>query len=332
MRTATSHDVARVAGVSQSTVSRALRDDPSISAATRQHVRAVATSLGYVPIDRGRSLSTRQTQRVGIVSAELTNPFYPELVEPLRGSLERHGYRALLIPEGGDSEQALQSLSDGSLDGVVMTTAALGARLPHLLHRRGVPVVLVNRQLDGTGLDTCVMDNANGARAVADLLAGLGHRSIAMITGPATTSTSRDREAGFLAGLAEHGLALPTARIRRGEFSYQAGRAAAVDLLDGPDRPTAIFCLNDVIALGACNAAAARGLTPGRDLTLVGFDDIAMADWDVFSLTTVRCDLPAMAGAAVSLLLKRVRDPDREPERLVLTAELVLRATHGAPR
>ena len=114
MRAATSHDVARVAGVSQSTVSRALRNDPSVSAATRQHVQTVANTLGYIPIDRGRSLSTRQTQRVGIVSAELTNPFYPELVEPLRGSLERHGYRALLIPEGGDSEQARSNEDTGS--------------------------------------------------------------------------------------------------------------------------------------------------------------------------------------------------------------------------
>lgn len=302
-----------------------------MSEQTRTKIREVAAALRYVPIDTGRSLSTRSTRRIAIVASELTNPFYSELVEHLRVEMSTAAYRPLLIPDASDGEDILATLADGSLDGVIHTTATLGDLLPHQLQTRGVPTVLVNRGVDGASIDTCVMDNETGAAEVAGLLYALGHRLIGAILGPAATSTSRDREIGLRRGAGEHGLQLPASCVRRGEFTYESGYRSATEILDLHEPPSALFCANDVIAVGACNAAHARGLTLGRDLTLIGFDDIAMARWEMFGLTTVRCDLSAMAHSAVGLLLDRIDDPARLAQRVMLQPQLVLRKSHGPP-
>ncbi len=302
-----------------------------MSAATRQRILRAARALSYVPSETGRSLSTRATRRIGIVSAELTNPFYPELVEPLRAELERVDYRALLVPDNPNSPVGVERLADGSLDGVVLTTATIGSAVPYHLIERGIPFVMVNRVVDDVEADACVMDNNQGGAQVASMIVELGHNRVGAVFGPANTSTSRDREAGFRQGLSEHGLALPQSAVRRGPFSYETGRTATLELLDLPDRPTALFCSNDVLALGALNAAAARGIVPGKDLTVIGFDDIAAASWDVFNLTTVRCDLHAMATDAIGLLMQRLKDPRWPPRQIVLAGELIARATHAQP-
>lgn len=331
-RAATSIDVARAAGVSQSTVSRALRGDKSVSEATRRKIGEVAASLGYVPIDRGRNLSTRATRRIAMVSPDLTNQFYPELIEPMRSELDAAGYRAILVPLVQDDEQALRNLADGSVDGVVFMTTRIGDRLPYLVASHGIPTVLVNREFDRHDLDSSVVDNYEGSKLVADFLVSLGHRKIAAILGPADTSTARDGEYGFRAGLAEHGLALPSRSMVRDEFAHSTGVAGIGQLLDVAEPPTAVFCQNDLIAIGALNTLHRRGLHPGHDLTILGFDDISMASWDIFSLTTVHVDLDQLARSAVTLLLQRIADPSREPERVVTAPQLVLRGSHGPPR
>lgn len=325
----TSHDVARRAGVTQPTVSRALSGAKGVSEATRQRVVAAASALGYVPSEAGRSLRTRTARRIGIVAPELTNPFYPELIEPLRARLDANGFRAALITDHDENPVVVSSLADGSLDGVILTTSLVDSHLAADLLGRGIPVVLVNREIDRTDADRCVVDNVAGARQVADLLAGLGHTRIAAIMGRRSTSTGRDREAGFRRGLRSRGLPLPAAFVRRGPFTHEAGRAAMTDLLGLAEPPTAVFCGNDVVALGAYDAALELGLRIPDDLTLVGFDDIAMARWQAFRLTTVRVDLTALAETAVDLLLQRLRDPARPVERVVVPPELVLRNSHA---
>jgi LacI family transcriptional regulator len=330
MVVATSRDVARMAGVSQSTVSRALRGEGGMSEQTRDRIQQAAMALNYVTLETGRSLSTRATHRIGMVAGELTNPFYPELVEPMRADLHRRGFRTLLIPDRDETPVSIDQLADGSLDGVVILTALLGSPLPQALADRGIPVVLVNRELDGAATDVCVMDNRDGARQAAALIADLGHTEAAAILGPVQTSTSRDREAGLREGLGERGIAIRASMVCRGSFSYETGFAAMTALLNRADRPTAVFCANDVIAVGACNAAMTAGVQPGRDLTVVGFDDIPMACWPAFQLTTIRGDLTALAEEAIRLLTQRIADPVRARERVVLPTHLVLRGTHGS--
>jgi LacI family transcriptional regulator len=326
----TSHDVARRAGVSQPTVSRALRGDARVAAATRERVGAAAAALGYVPSRRGRSLSTRATGQVAVVVSDLGNPFYTEAVQHLHAALEAAELRAVVLTDPPERPPAPERLLDGSFDGAIVATALLGAPLPSELAARGLPVVQFNRAVDDRGLDACVSRNADGAAAVAALLAGLGHTRVGAILGPPETSTGRDRERGLRAGLHAAGLPLPDACVRHGAFAHATGDTAVRELLALAQPPTAVFCANDVIALGALNAAHALGVAIPRELTVVGFDDIAMAAWDVFGLTTVRQDLAAMARAAVALLVDRIADPDRAARRVEVPARLVLRTSHGA--
>ncbi|MER5495410.1 LacI family DNA-binding transcriptional regulator [Streptomyces sp. NPDC002490] len=330
----TSHDVARLAGVSQPTVSRSLRGDPRVAPGTRERVLAAAAALNYIPSEAGRSLSTRATKRIGVVVTDLTNPFYPQLVAPLHDELERLGYRMMLFTERSEDAVAMERLLDQSIDGVVLTTATTDSMLSGELIRRGLPFVFLNREDDSERADAAVADNVAGARLVAAELARLGHRRIAGIFGAANTSTGRDRELGFRLALAEAGVGLPETHVRRGPFEFATGRDALAQLLAAGPAPTAVFCGNDVIAIGVLDAALKTGLRVPADLTVIGFDDIPMASWASFELTTVGHDMHAMARTAARLLVRRIAGVDTAgTERVVFPAEMILRHTHGpAPR
>jgi LacI family transcriptional regulator len=328
-RLPTSHDVALAAGVSQPTVSRALRDDPRVSDATRRRVLDAAARLGYVPSDRGRSLATRRTRRIGVVVEDLDNPFYLELLDELHDRLERADVRMIVLTPQRNDPERVERLVDGSIDGAILTTTHLDSPLPGQLRERRFPFVLLNRVVDDRAFAACSVENRAGAARLTEELLRLGHRSIAAIFGPETTSTGRDREEGIRAALAGAGVALPDARTRRGRFAFETGHRACAELLADGDRPTAILCANDVVAIGALNAAHGLGLAVPGDVSITGFDDIAMAAWEVFRLTTVRQDLRRMAETAVGLVLELVDAPHGEPRRVVLPAELVHRATLG---
>lgn len=330
-RGVTSHDVARLAGVSQPTVSRALRDRKGVSMITRVRVREAAKALGYVPSQVGRSLATRTTGRVGVVTAELSNPFHPALIEPLHDALAALGYGMILVADRGDAEIEVEPLVDGSLDGVVLSTSEVGSRLPLELSRRGLPHVMLNRSVDGAENDMCVSDNTAGAEAVADFLVDLGHTKIGAVFGPEVTSTGRERAAGFRLRLAERGVPLEPCYARSGPFDQDTGRAALGELMACQPPPTALFCANDVVAFGVCNGAAAIGIDIPGQLTVVGFDDIPMASWEVFSLTTMRVDLSVMGQCAAMLLAERIANPTLPPRRVVLPVELIRRGTHSRP-
>jgi LacI family transcriptional regulator len=328
-RPPTSHDVARRAGVSQPTVSRALRDDPSVSAETRRLVRAAADELGYIASARGRSLSTRATNQIGIVVSDLGNPFYLQVLDTFHEALARVERRMLVLTADGDDDALLSRLLDGSMDGAILTTTELASTVPAALMSRQFPFALLNRTIDDAPCDVCVVDNVAGGRLAAEALVRLGHTEIAALLGPATTSTGRDREAGFRAVLDEAAIALPDRRVRFGPFDFASGHAGVQALL--ASHPTAIFCANDVIALGAYNGLRAAGVRVPADLTLIGFDDIALAAWEVFELTTVRQDIDRMVQAAAAMVLERIDGPGRPPEQVVLEPALVERATHGPP-
>lgn len=324
----TSRDVARVAGVTQPTVSRALRGLPGVSEATRQRIREVAEALGYVPMETGRSLVTRKTGRIGIVADELSNPYYTSLVAPLHGILERAGYRTLLLVDRPENPLAIETLMDGSLDGVILTTSHRASRVPVELSARGIPVVLVGREVDGVEADTCVVDNARGAAVMADFLLDLGHRYIGALFGPEWTSSGHDREKAFRKRLKTRGAPLEDNYVIHGLFDYATGYEGLGALMRRNQTPTALFCANDVIAIGACNAARAHGVSIPDQLTLVGFDDVPLSSWEVFQLTTIRTDLQALANEACNLLVRRIRHPHARPRRIVIPVELVERATH----
>jgi LacI family transcriptional regulator len=330
-RLPTSHDVALEAGVSQPTVSRALRGDPRVTDATRRRVLQAADRLGYVTSDRGRSLSTRRTSRIGVVVEDLDNPFYLELLDVLHERLERADVRMIVLTPQRNDPERVERLVDGSIDGAILTTTHLDSPIPAQLRARRFPFVLLNRTVDDPAYASCAVDNRAGAIRLAEETLRAGHRAIAAVFGPETTSTGRDREAGIRAVLAGAGVPLPAERTRRGRFTFESGHRGCAELLTAGERPTAVLCANDVVAFGAINAARGLGLAVPDDVSITGFDDIAMAAWEVFRLTTVRQDLRRMAETAVDLVLGLVEDPQAEPERIVLPADLVPRATLAPP-
>lgn len=337
-RLLTSHDVARAAGVSQSTVSRALRDDPRVARETRDRIRDAATRLGYVPSEIGRSLVTRRTRTLAIVVTDLTSVFYPHLVAPLHDAATDAGYRMVLFTERIESSEAgsntdspdplLERLVDGSVDGVVLTTSHLDGSLPRELARRRVPFVFLTRYVEGVDADAAVVDNAQGASLSVAAALAHGHRRVGAIFGPANASTGRDRERAIRVELDKADVGLDDRLVRRGPFTFEAGHAAATSMLQEDPPPTVILCANDTVAFGAFNAARELGRSIPGDVSLMGFDDLPMAEWEVFGLTTVRQPMAEMARAAVGLLIDRIeRRADDAPRRLVFEPTLVLRRT-----
>jgi LacI family transcriptional regulator len=326
----TSHDVARLAGVSQPTVSRALRNIPGTAPETRERVLAAARQLNYIPNESGRTLSTRRTSRVAVVAEGLVNPFYPELVEPIRELLGERGYRTVLITDDIGDAVTADALADGSYDGVVLCTIGRHSTLPRDLTERGVPHVLVNRVLDVPESSSCSFDNRGGAQRIAHFLAELGHTRIGAIHGLSQYSTGRERAEGLRAGLRDYGLHGRRADIRRVPFTYEAGREAALHLLGRPDRPSALFCGNDVVAIGALSAARELGIRVPDELTVVGFDDVPAAGWSVIGLTTLRCDRRMMAEVSVDLLTRSIVG-GRPMQQVIGHGPLILRGTHTRP-
>jgi LacI family transcriptional regulator len=327
----TSREIAQAAGVSQSTVSRALRGDGTVAEDTSLRVRDAARRLGYVPNTAARALISGRVGTIAVVIADFANPFYSELVQVLHDELTRGGFRMVLLNERTESrgDAGLTPLLRGqAADGMLCASATLGPRTPELLRSAHVPVVLLNRSVEGREFDTVVADNEGGAALAAAHLAQLGHRRVGVIGGPENTSTARTRLAGFERGLREAGLELDPRLVRSYEFSHQSGYHGALELLSRDDPPTAIFCANDLIAFGALDAARRLGVpVPGR-LSVVGFDDIAMAGWEAFALTTIRQPLAQMAREAVHVLVDTVESSaTARPRFQVFPTHLVQRAT-----
>jgi len=324
----TSRDVARLAGVSQPTVSRALRGDGRIAEATRARIEQAAAELGYVLSEPGRSLSTRSTKQIAMV-ADFENPLYPALVGPLHDRFAEHGYRMVLLAERGDDKVTYSRLLNRSVDAAVLTTTLLDSSLSQLLIDRRLPFVELNRRSGLPGVNSLTADNAGGAASCAQLLISLGHRRIGAIFGPAHTSTGRDREGGFRAVLGEAGLAVSDDHTSRGGFAYEDGVRGFTQIMSASTPPTAIFCANDMVAVGALNQALSMGIEVPGDVSIIGFDDLEIASWPCFRVTTVRVDLASMARAAAEALVsllqgKRVIDAAPYP------TELVLRRTHAS--
>lgn len=329
----TSKDIARRLNISQSTVSRALRGDPRVSPATTARILEAARQMDYTPNLAARSLITRRTGTIGLIVSDITNPFYPELLGVLHNEFALAGYRTVLFDERTDAplERHVADLVKGAaVDGLVYVSATLGMPLPGSGTGR-IPVVLVNRHLDGDAVDTVVSDNHGGGRAVAEAMHDLGHRRVALISGPENASTSRDRERGFREGLLARGVELDETLRRVGQFSHHSGYQWGLDLLGSRPRPTAIFAANDLIAFGALDAARRIGIRVPDDLSVVGFDDIDMAGWEAFSLTTVKQPLGKMGREAVAMLLERIEGTgDTAPRRRTFSVALVRRKTLAA--
>jgi len=327
----TSRDVARLAGVSQPTVSRALRDDARVSEDTKKRVREAAQLLGYVPSEAGRALSSGRTRRIGLLVTDLDNQFYSHIIAPVHRELEELGYQLMLHTETADNETVAERLAANGLDGVLLATSTVDSVAPVRLRDRGMPFVYFNRIGSVVGADATVVDPVDGYQQAVDRIAELGHTRIGAVLGPSNTSTAQVREAALRKALAARGLQLDDARVRRAPYGAPEGEAAAAELLTAPEPPTVLFCGNDVVAYGALNAARRAGLSVPGDVSVIGFDDLPEASWPIIDLATIGYDITGMARAAADLIVRRIEQPDAEQSELSFSSAFVERSTVGAP-
>jgi DNA-binding LacI/PurR family transcriptional regulator len=331
-RHATASDVARLAGVSQSAVSRAFTPGASIARETRARVEDAARALGYRPNAIARSLTTRRSRIIGVAAAYLQNHFYPYVLEALSKGLQARGYQLLLFtPDAArDADPLLQEVLAWQVDALILASTTLSSALAGQCRAAGIPVLLFNRTSRDADVSSVTGENMRGGRVIAEFLVAGGHRRLAFVAGIENSSTSREREAGFTGWLAEHGHAAPLREV--GLYDFDAACAAARRLLSRPDRPDAIFVANDHMAMAVSEVARHEfGLRIPRDLSLVGFDDTGPARWPSFSLTSFAQPLQPMVQAAVAMVCEMIEHPSSPTRHQVVPGELVVRGSARIP-
>jgi DNA-binding LacI/PurR family transcriptional regulator len=300
----TARDLASDLGMSIATVSRAFYEDATIADQTRRIVLERAAVLGYRANPFARSLITKKTRIVGVVAADLTNPFYPEVLTKLTDRLHAIGLNVMLITAGPSTsmDDALKLLLHYQPDVTVLLAATLSSEAAAACQTSGTPLIFFNRHPADDNSVAVSCDNVAGGRSAAAHLAELGHRRLAYVAGRPDVSTTVERWDGFLAECKTRNVPTPMFDAA-GTFTYEAGYAAAERLLASSTPPQAVFCANDILAVGFMDAARREfGLDIPRDLSVVGFDDIAMASWPSHALTTVRQPVDAMLNQVVDFV------------------------------
>ncbi len=336
---ATLKDVAELAGVDVSTASRVLNGASfRVRENTRQKVLAAARQLGYQPNALARSLRVGKTNMFALIIPDITNPFFAELSKGAEDATASYGY-SLIICNTEDrpepEEEYIRALRERQIDGFLVATAHNGGTSARKLIEANYPLVLVNRRMRGVRTGYVVADDASGAKDAVNYLIQLGHRRIAHISGYLHADTARRRLDAYVSTMTSHGLAQETRDLTvESDFTFKGGQDAMTALLELPERPTAVFVANDVMALGAMTITQARGIRVPDDISIVGFNDIALAQYSYPRLTTVRTPSYEMGALAAQMLLKRVKGEDANPPGIVMRSELVIRdstAPRGSP-
>ena len=324
----TAHDVAKLAGVSQSAVSRVFTPGASVAPATAAKVRAAAKALGYRPNSLARAMITGKSRIIGLVVAYLDNQFYPVAIEKLSHALQAKGYHVLLFMasnDPGEMDRLMDDLLAYQVDGIITASVAISNDVTRRCADAAIPLVMFNRGQPDSGLSSVTSANALGGRKVSRFLIAGGHQRIAHISGWQGASTGRDRARGLIEGLAEAGLT-PHAVID-GMFDRDTAAAAARQLMDAPEPPDAIFVGNDHMAFAVIDALRGMGLRVPLDVSVVGYDDVPMAAWGAYDLTTVRQPLMRMVDATVETLLAQIDEPLRPAQNVEIDAPLILRGS-----
>lgn len=282
-------DIARRAGVSHSTVSRALADSPLVNAETKQRIRRLALEMGYAPSAVARAMSTRRTGTVGVVVTSIADPFVAEVVRGVEETALDHGYNILLCNSNDDPDREIatvRALREKWVDAVIVTASRVGSFYARLTEIH-VPVVLINNQQPGEYSFSVRTNDLQGGRLVGEYLLSLGHRQIAYISGREAATSSQLRLEGLRQALDAAGVALPSGWIAAGDGRPTGGEQAVEQLLGRRPYPTAIFCYNDQTAMGALHALKAHGVAVPQEVSVIGYDDIAAAPYLDPPLTTV---------------------------------------------
>ncbi len=327
-------DIARKAGVSHSTVSRALHHSPLIAPETAARIRAIAQSSGYVPSAVARSLVSRITRTVGVVVTSIADPFIGEVVEGIESTANEHHYSVILANSHADPEleiKVVDSFSERRVDGILVAASRVGALHGKRLAGAHVPIVLINNQHPGEFAHSVGIDNISASRAIVTHLLDLGHRRIAYIGDRLGYQSDTERFSGYRTALKSRRLAIASDLVVRGDGKPAEGEQAANRLFRLKHPPTAIFCYNDMTALGVLRAAGILGLKIPHDVSLAAFDDLFISSYTHPPLTTIRQPKYEMGRRAMSILVQLLKG-EKPQSRIKLPGDVIVRGSTGPPR
>jgi LacI family transcriptional regulator len=337
-------DVARLSGVSPMTVSRVINQSQRVSPVTRGRVEQAISELGYVPSRLARGLSRQKTGTIALIVPDVANPFFTLIVRGAEDVARRAGYRVLLCDTRFDltlEAEVIEDMIAHRVEGIVIAPVSDASRGElKRLAKFGVPFVLIDRSIPGIECDAVLGDSTGGARILVEHLISLGHRRIAMILEDESVSTARDRLAGYTEALERAGIPLDPALVVRATADPRGGLVGMEELLGRDDRPTAVFTVNNLVALGAIEAVRAAGLEVPDDIAFVCFDDIEYASllypflrlYPFHPFLTVMLQPAETFGTlGTQLLFERIDGPRLErPRKVVLPGDFLVRDSCGA--
>lgn len=302
----TAKDVAKLAGVSQSSVSRVYFEGAKVTEKTREKVLAAAAQLGYRPNEFARSLITSQTKIIGLVMKNVQNPFYPQVLEKFTAAFKELGYSILFVHTNNDELQAedVETLLNYNVAGVVITDATMSLEIAEDFKVNKIPLVFFNRKLQTNEFYSVCCNNLEASREVARFLIGKGAEHMVYIAGNANTSTSRERQKGFFELLDRSSVSYEK---YSSDYTYKGGYETALQILQTKPLPDAFFVANDIMALGVMDALREKGIHVPIETKVVGFDNIDMANWPTYQLTTWEQPIEKMVEETINYLLSEIQ-------------------------
>ena len=329
----TSAEVAARAGVSQSAVSRVFTPGASASPKTVEKVRKAAQELGYRPNVLARAMVSGKSRMIGVVVAYLENQFYPDVLEKLSNAFQEKGYHVLVFMAANTSDNidaVVDEILDYQVDGIIAASVSMSSDLSERCRAAQIPMVLFNRSQDEASMSAVTSANVDGGRKVAEFLLAGGHRKIGYIAGWEGASTQRDRETGFVDGLASAGVKLYARTV--GNFHMDQARAATLEMF-ATDPPDAVFVANDHMALAVMDTLRFElGLRVPEDVSVVGYDDVAMCAWPSYNLTTVRQPANRMVAETVNVMLSKIQNIETIPRKIEIDGPLIVRGSARIPK
>jgi DNA-binding LacI/PurR family transcriptional regulator len=331
------HAVARHAKVSIATVSRTINKVPTVDPKLAQRVLKAIDDLGFSPNTQARSLVSGKSRMLGLIVSEITNPFFPELIQGFEEVAVENGYEILISSTNYDTrrmESCIQRMLERKVDGVAVMTFGIETPLLDRLAERNVPLVFVDNSPKGPLFSAIEVDYFHGIREGVQHLAVLGHRKIGFISGPLNLYSSQARHKAFLRAMAEIGLTANSEWLPEGDHTLEGGIAAMKKTLKAQDVPTAVMCSNDMTAIGVLHALYGTGYRVPDDFSVIGFDDVNITQFTLPPLTSVQMSRRELARCAVTALRDHLEPRPQSPVPAVykVTTTLTVRQSTGYPR
>lgn len=337
MKRATIKDVAELAGVSTATVSHVINNTRHVEANTKQSVILAMKELGYQVNSLARSLRSGETKTIGLIVPDASNLFFADIARQIENIGYENGYSVILCNSDNDIEKQrhyINTLIAKQIDGAIFISAGESSEDLEKLANSNIPVVVADRNVPLSLADVVLLDNEEAGYLAVRHLLELGHRKIGCITGPFDISPSMQRVSGYKRALQEYGVSVLEDYIVAGDFTFKGGNTSMGVLLNLENRPTAVFVLNDMMAIGAISTARRFNLQVPQDISIVGFDDIELASAINPSLTTIAQPIQEMAKIAAERLIDKMISGgfDLENEKFLLKAKLIIRESTAPNR